>query len=154
MKSVKSFRLSKQALADLAGLANRRGASEAEIITIAIDRMHREETTMRDTLTTEQKEAALFARNANDSASAEKIMTLEWIRSMSENEEDEATMIAQFQAGSAILEQYTLHRFESHQALSIAQEDAENLVNRGYETLIVDRETFGNRYDMIALRRK
>jgi hypothetical protein len=43
MKTLKSYRLSNRTLSDIAELAERRGTSEAEIITIAIDRMFQQE---------------------------------------------------------------------------------------------------------------
>lgn len=129
--------------------------SQSHTIIIAIDRLHREEfPTMTTPLTYEQKAAALFARNANDNAKTEQTTPLEWLRSMSGNVEDEAAQLEEYRIGSEILEQYTLHRFDSHQALSIAQAEENRLAAEGYETLIVERDTFGNRYTVIALRRK
>lgn len=45
-KPVKSFRLSPGTLKALEELARRRGTSEAEIVTLALDRMHQKETEM------------------------------------------------------------------------------------------------------------
>lgn len=52
-KTIKSFRLSTQTLDDIATLATQRGASEAEIIAIAVDRMKQQEIETMDNWTPE-----------------------------------------------------------------------------------------------------
>jgi hypothetical protein len=65
-KTIKSFRLSGQTLDDIAQLAARRGASEAEIIAIAIDRMYQQEAkTMKEIKVGTTNDLHLFAIEAD-----------------------------------------------------------------------------------------
>lgn len=111
---------------------------------------------MTEPLTQEQKENALLARTvlrlARDN-NTEAYAWLEEIHALSGTPDEITKLRARYDEGEQVLTNYTMHNFESYQALEAAQSAADALIERGYQTLI-DMDNTITPYNVYGFRER